>query len=251
MEYNHFLINKEENFAIVTINRPEAMNAFTLQMVRDLGSVMKDLEKDNSVKCIILTGAGRSFSVGGDINEYKNATVEWITENNRAFLNTFRQMERMRKTIIAAINGFANIECYQACDLVIISEDAKVGLPEINIGVKPGAGIDQRLPRWVGRLKTKELIFFGEWIDAKEAERIGIVNKVVPAGKLMETAKDWARKVAAKSQPAIGAAKVSVNIAADVPLDVGLEYQLQEFVHLFGTPEQLAGMKAFFEKRGR
>ncbi|MFC1914000.1 enoyl-CoA hydratase/isomerase family protein [Chloroflexota bacterium] len=250
MSYKYLLVEKEESIAIITLNRPEAMNAFSLDMIREMGRVMRDLEKDKKVKVIIITGAGRAFSVGGDLNEYKNATIEWMAENNRSWLETLRVMEKMRKPIIAAVNGFANIETYQACDLVIISEEAKVGLPEINIGVKPGAGIDQRLPRWIGRLKTKELLFFGDWISAKEAERIGVVNKVTPADGLMDTAKEWAKRLAAKSQPAIGAIKVSVNIGADMELDLGLEYQLQEFIHLFETPEQKAGMKAFFEKRG-
>jgi enoyl-CoA hydratase len=249
MSYKYFLVDKGEGIATVTLNRPEVMNAFNLEMIKELGVLMRDLEKDSAVKVIILTGAGRAFSVGGDINEYKEATVEWMTENNRAWLDALRQMEMMRKPIIAAVNGYANIEVYQACDLVLISEEAKVGLPEINIGVKPGAGIDQRLPRWVGRLKAKEILFFGEWIDAKEAERIGIVNKAVPADKLMESAKEWARKIADKSQPAIGATKISVNIGAEMDLDKGLEYQLREFLHVFGTEERVAGMKAFFEKR--
>ncbi len=246
--YEFITVEKKEEIATLTFNRPDKMNSMPLRMVEEWLNAMNELEADNDVRVVIITGKGRAFCVGGDIDEYSVATPEWMIRNNRVFLNLFRQMEMMRKPIIAAVNGYANIEIYQACDLVILAGEARVGLPEINIGVKPGAGIDQRLPRWIGRLKAKEIIFFGEWIDAKEAERIGLVNKVVPGAELMDFAWTWAKKLTSLSGPAIGAIKLSVNLGAEMDIDKGLEFQLREFIRLFDTKEQKEQMKAFLER---
>jgi len=249
--YEFITVEKAEKIATLVFNRPDKMNSMPMRMVEEWLDAMKQLEADDDVRVVIITGKGRAFCVGGDIDEYSVATPELMRRSNRVWLNTFRQMEMMRKPIIAAVNGYANIEIYQACDLVLLAEEAKVGLPEINIGVKPGAGIDQRLPRWIGRLKAKEIIFFGEWIDAKEAERIGLANKVVPSADLMDYARTWAKKLISLSGPAIGAIKLSVNIGAEMDIDKGLEFQLLEFIRLFDTKEQKEQMRSFLERSKR
>jgi enoyl-CoA hydratase/carnithine racemase len=249
--YEFIAVEKAENIATLTFNRPDKMNSMPIRMVEEWLDAMRQLEADVEVRVVIITGKGRAFCVGGDIDEYSVATPEWMTRNNRLFLDTFRQMEMMRKPIIAAVNGHANMEIYQACDLVILADDAKVGLPEIKIGVKPGAGIDQRLPRWIGRLKAKEIIFFGEWIDAKEAERLGLANKVVPGAELLDHARTWAKKLTSLSAPAIGAIKLSVNLGSEMDIDKGLEFQLREFLQLFDTKEQKEQMRLFLERNKR
>jgi enoyl-CoA hydratase len=250
-EYESIIIEKTEGIAILWFNRPDKLNAMNWKMNEDFFDAVCKLDADKEVRVIIITGKGKAFAVGADIDEVSTATPEWMAGYNRLWMETFRKMEMTKKPIIAALNGYTNMEVYQACDLVIAAEGVKIGLPEIKIGVKPGAGIDQRLPRWIGRFKAKEILFFGDWLDANEAERVGIVNKVVPKEKLMDEAISWARKLNSLSPHAIGAAKLAVNVGAEMDLNEGLEYQLALFLDLFHTKEQKEGMKAFLASRGK
>ncbi len=249
MQYQNLLFRKEDRTAVITLNRPEVLNSISEQMLIELEDAIKVAGEDLEVRVIVLTGAGRAFCVGGDIKEFQKATPEWIEHFNRRHLQLWEKMERLRKPIIAAVNGHANLETIQACDIIIASEDAKFGLPEVNIGVCPGAGITIRLPRLTSRLIAKELLFVGEWITASEAWRIGLVNKVVPKDKLMDETMALAGKLAKRAPLAIGAAKACVNIGAEMDLDQGIEYQLLESLKMFYTEDLKEGLKAFIEKR--
>ena len=218
-------------------------------MLTEFEDAIRAAADDNDVRVVVITGSGKAFCVGGDIKEFQNATPQWIEHFNRRHIELWRKMEHLRKPIIVAVNGHANLETIQACDIVIASEDAKFGLPEVNIGVCPGAGITIRLPRWTSRFIAKELLFVGEWITAADAFRIGLVNKVVPREKLIVEALELARKLAKKAPLAIGAAKACVNIGSEMDLDEGMEYQLRESLRMFYTEDLKEGLRAFLEKR--
>jgi enoyl-CoA hydratase len=245
----YLLYEVKDNVAVITFNRPQALNAWNEGLTMELEEALHRADSDAAVRVVVLTGAGRAYNVGGDIKEFEKADTAWIERFNRRVIRTFRFMEQMRKPILAAVNGHANIESVQACDLVLAAEDAKFGLPEINIGVCPGAGITIRLPRWMSRYQAKELLFFGDWIGATEAQRLGFVNRVVPNERLMEEAMAWAAKLAKRAPLALGAIKACVNVGAELDLDRGADFQLLESSRLFYSEDLKEGLRAFLEKR--
>ena len=250
MEYKNILVKKDGPIATVFLNRPEVLNALNSELMVELKNVFDELEKDDSVRVVILTGVGRAFSAGADLAELEKQTPLSIFK--LPHLEAFKAVERISKPVIAAVNGYAlagGTELTLCCDLVIASEDAKFGLAEINVGVIPGGGAISRLVRWVGKCKTMEILLTGDMFDAKEAERIGLVNKVVPKDKLMDEAKKLAEKLASKPPLAVAALKKAVKISFDVDLDTGIDYGLELFSKLFATEDQKEGMKAFLEKR--
>ena len=244
----------EEHVAILTLNRDEARNAFSVAMLKEFYEALKKANDDPEVWVVVITGAGKAFSSGGDAKEFL-ANVEAgkyyeIEKFNRFNLEIWRFMEKMRKPIIAAVNGFCNIETIQAVDLVVASEKAKFGLPETSIGIMPGAGITIRLPRVVSKYWVKYLLFTAEWITAEEAYRLGFVNIVVPHEQLMEKTMELVRKITKNAPLAVGAAKLSVNMGSEMPIDEGTEYQLKENLLMFYTEDLKEGIRAFFyEKR--
>jgi enoyl-CoA hydratase len=248
-EYKFIKYEKEGNIAVVTLNRPEAANAISQQMTLEYDSAIRKAGADSDVRVIIITASGKVFCAGGDVKEFVQATPEWIAHFNRATFELWRFMEHLRKPIIAAVQGFANIELIQACDIVIAAEEARFGLPEVKIGVSPGAGVTIRLPRSVSKYVAKELLFTGDPISAQDAYRVGLVNRVVPKEKLMEEAMTLAGKITKNAPVAVGAAKMCVNVGSELDIDQGMEYQLLENISTFRTEDLKEGIRAFQEKR--
>jgi len=246
-------VDVQDRLAIVTINRPEVRNALNSDVVRELTAAFERLARDPQVGAIILTGAGdKAFVAGADIKEMVGKSgleMQAFSEMGRRLGDA---MERCPKPILAAINGYAlggGCEIAMACDLRLASENAKIGQAEINIGIIPGFGGSQRLPRLVGSGWAAQMVFTGEAIDAATAERIGLVNRVVPADRLLEEARSLARKMLEKSPVALSLAKACLRAAQEMPLPQGLSYEAAAFGVVGATQDKVEGMTAFLEKR--
>lgn len=250
MSYTTLLVSKEAGCAIVQFNRPEVLNALNIKLMEELVSALESLDKDNDVRCIILTGNEKAFAAGADIKEMADASaVEMLIRDQFARWDRIR---KIKKPIIAAVSGFAlggGCELAMTCDMIIASESAKFGQPEISIGVIPGAGGTQRLTRAVGKAKAMEMVLTGKMISAEEALRWGLINKVVPVEYYLQEAKDLAREIASKPPVAVRLAKEAVLKAFDTTIEGGLEFERKNFYLLFATEDQKEGMKAFVEKR--
>jgi enoyl-CoA hydratase len=253
MAYKSIKIEKKGDIATIKINRPEALNALNKETISELTKAVGELESDKKIKVAILTGEGdKAFIAGADIKQMVNMTpleAKEFAELGHAMLN---KIENSRIPFIGAINGYAlggGCETLMACDICIAGKSAKLGQPEINLGVHPGFGGTQRLPRLVGRMKAKELLFTGRNIDADEAFQIGLVNMVVEDEKLMETAEKIASKIASKSSVQIQFIKELVNKCADIDLSSANSMEISYFSTGFSTKDQKEGMKAFLEKR--
>lgn len=242
----------EEHVAIVSLNRPP-YNPLNRKLFEELSRLMDALETNREVKAVIITGKGdRAFAAGADIRDMMDLNGLEILEMNEMCRATINKMERLSKPIIAAVNGLAlggGAELALACDLRICSETAKFGFPEINLGIIPGAGGTQRFQRLVGQTVAKELLFFGEMIDAERAYQIGLVNKVVPLSELLDFAKQWAQKLTEKPVMAMRMLKTSVNSGAKVDLDTALDLELACFGNAFASEDRKEGMRSFVEKR--
>jgi enoyl-CoA hydratase len=250
MESHMILLSKQDGYAIVRINRPDVLNALNMRLMEELVSTLEGLDKDSEVRCIILTGDEKAFAAGADIKEMADASaVEMLLRDQFARWDKIR---KVKKPIIAAVSGFAlggGCELMMTCDMVIASETAKIGQPEINIGVMPGAGGTQRLTRAVGKVKAMEMVLTGRMISAEEALRWGLVNKVVPVESYLEEARAWAKEIAGKPPVAVKLAKEAVLKAFDTTIESGLEFERKNFYLLFASEDQKEGMKAFAEKR--
>ncbi len=247
------LVDVQDRLAIVTINRPEVRNALNSEVVRELTAAFQRLAADPAVGAILLTGAGdKAFVAGADIKEMvakSGLEMQGFSELGRRLGEA---MEGCPKPILAAINGYAlggGCEIAMACDLRLASENAKIGQAEINIGIIPGFGGSQRLPRFVGAGWAAQMIFTGEAIDAVTAERIGLVNKVVPQDRLLEETKALARKMVDKGPVALALAKACLRAAQEMPLSQGLSYESAAFGVVGATKDKVEGMTAFLEKR--
>ncbi len=227
MTYNTLLYEKEDGIGIVTVNRPKELNAQNSEMLAELTALLTDIEVDNEVGVIIITGSGdKAFIAGTDVKEMLPKTSITIREFHAANRLLLEKLERLPKPVIAAVNGFAlggGCELAMSCDLRIAAENARFGQPEINLGIIPGAGGTQRLTRLVGMAKAKELIYTGDLIDAKTAFSIGLVNKVVPQNDLMSEAKALAQKLLTKSSIALSLAKAAINGGWQMALSSGLD----------------------------
>lgn len=253
MEYENILVEREENIAVVTVNRPKVLNALNADTVAELIAAFDDLGADEQIKAVIITGSGdRAFIAGADINELKDLNaLEAIATSERGQVLMFK-IEDLSKPVIAAINGFAlggGCELALACDVRIASENAGLGQPEISLGIIPGYGGTQRLPRQVGKGKAMELILTGDMIDSQEALGIGLVEKVVPQDRLMETAKTLARKIAVKGAVAVKLAKKCINYGLGTDLKTGCSFESLQFGAVCTTEDRTEGMTAFLEKR--
>ena len=237
--------------ALVTLDRPEALNALSFGLLAELVAALEALDANGEVRAIVLTGAGeRAFAAGADIKEMADASPESLAESGG--FGHWDELRMIRKPLIAAVRGFAlggGCELAMACDLIVAGDDAQFGQPEIRIGVMPGAGGTQRLTRAVGKARAMELILTGRPIDAREAERLGLVTRVVPAEATVESALTLAAEIAAMPPLAVVAAKRAVNEAYEAPLALGLADERQAFFDLFATADQKEGMAAFVEKR--
>jgi enoyl-CoA hydratase len=250
MNYTNLLVTKEEGYAIVQFNRPDVLNALNMKLMEELVDALETLDKDNDVRCIILTGNEKAFAAGADIKEMADASaMEMLIRDQFARWDRIR---KIKKPLIAAVSGFAlggGCELMMTCDIIIASETAKIGQPEINIGVMPGAGGTQRLTRAVGKVKAMELVLTGKMISAQEALQWGLINKVVPIEYYLQEAKDLAGEIASKPPLAVRLAKESVLKAFDTTIEGGLEFERKNFYMLFASEDQKEGMKAFTEKR--
>ncbi|NMA86442.1 MAG: short-chain-enoyl-CoA hydratase [Tissierellia bacterium] len=252
MDFKNLVFKREENIGILSINRPEALNALNTEVLQELDKAMDIIEKDEEIHIVILTGEGRAFVAGADIGEMKDMDVFQAREFADLGLGVFRKIELMEKPIIAAINGFAlggGCELSMCCDIRIASEKAKFGQPEVGLGIIPGFAGTQRLSRLVGMGRAKELIFTTDMINAEEAYRIGLVNKVVPVDKLMEEALAMAKSISEKGQIAVRFAKTSINRGIDVDMETAMAIERDLFGLCFATEDQKEGMTAFLEKR--
>jgi enoyl-CoA hydratase len=235
---------------IIRFNRPKALNALNTAVIIELNTALDAFENNVAIGTILLTGNEKAFAAGADIREMKDKTFAQVKAEN--FLHEWDHINTITKPLIAAVSGFAlggGCEYALACDVIIAADNAKFGLPETTIGVIPGVGGTQRLVRAIGKAKAMDMILSGRMIDAGEAERAGLVSRVVPAEKLMDEALAVAAKIASLSQPVAKAAKQAVNAAAELPMSAGLKLE-RELIHaMFDLHDQKEGMAAFLEKR--
>ena len=251
MAFETIVVDIEDHIATIKLNRPDAMNALNEQMLKELAQALSEAEANPKVRAIILTGSEKAFAAGADIKEMAEKTfVEVYTSD--MFATEVEAMLRIRKPIIAAVAGYAlggGCELAMMCDFIICAENAKFGQPEINLGVMAGIGGSQRLTRFVGKSKSMDMHLTGRFMDAEEAERSGLVSRVVPAKKLIEEARGAAEKISEKSQVAVTAAKEAVNRSYELTLREGLLFERRLFHSLFATEDQKEGMSAFLDKR--
>lgn len=251
--YRYLNLELRDRIATLVIQRPEKLNALNAELIDELDRAVRDLAADDEVRGVILTGAGeKAFVAGADIAELAQLEPLAALRTSRRGQDVFRALERLPKPVIAAVNGFAlggGLELALACDLRIASENARFGLPEVKLGVIPGYGGTIRLPRLVGRGRALEMIMTGEMIDAAEAHRIGLVNRVVPQAELLEAARALLAKIAANGPLAVALALEAVDRGYDVTLDDGFALESNLFGILAATEDMREGMQAFLEKR--
>ncbi|HXF87367.1 MAG TPA: enoyl-CoA hydratase [Xanthobacteraceae bacterium] len=250
MSYEHILTEIRGRVGIIRLNRPQALNALNAKLVAELSAAIDGFEADDNIGCMIITGSEKAFAAGADIKEM--AEKSFIEAYRGDFAAAWDRAAHARKPIIAAVAGYAlggGCELAMHCDLIIAADTAKFGQPEIKLGVIPGIGGTQRLTRAVGKSKAMDLILTGRMMDAAEAERAGLVARVVPAAQLMDEALKIAETIAAMSLPSVLAAKEAVNRAFETPLAEGIRFERRIFHSLFATEDQKEGMAAFIEKR--
>ncbi|CAF3059726.1 unnamed protein product [Rotaria socialis] len=252
-KYEYLLVDtkgQNSNVALVQLNRPKALNALCDGLMKELSTVLESLDKDDKIGCIVLTGSTRAFAAGADIKEMQNNKLAQVVGSG--FLDQWSAVARVKKPIIAAVNGFAlggGCELSMMCDIIYAGEKAEFGQPEIIIGTIPGAGGTQRLPRYVGKSKAMEMVLTGDRINAKEAEKIGLVSAVFPVDKLVDEAIKTAEKIASHSRIVVQLAKEAVNTAFETTLAEGNRFEKRLFHTTFGLADRKEGMTAFLEKR--
>ena len=250
MTYQNIQVEQRGRVGVIRLDRPQALNALNSGLNAELGQAVAAFDADAGIGCMLLTGSDKAFAAGADIKEMaEKSAVEVFTED---FAGNWDAVARARKPVVAAVAGFAlggGCELAMQCDLIIAADTAKFGQPEIKLGVIPGIAGTQRLPRAVGKAKAMELILTGRMMEAAEAERAGLVARVVPAAALMEEALRVAQTIASMSLPALIAAKEAVNRAFESPLAEGARFERRIFATLFATADQKEGMAAFVDKR--
>jgi enoyl-CoA hydratase len=251
MSYETLIVEIDEGVTLIRLNRPQAMNALNGQLMDDLTAALNAAEADPAIRCMVITGSERAFAAGADIKEMASKSYaevygeDFITRN-------WERVASCRKPVIAAVAGYAlggGCELAMMCDFIIAAENAKFGQPEITIGVSPGAGGTQRLPRFAGKSKAMDMVLTGRMMDAAEAERAGLVSRVVPTAQLLDEAMTAAKLIAALSPNAVMLTKEMVNAAYETPLSQGVKLERRLFHSLFAFEDQKEGMAAFIEKR--
>ncbi len=251
MTYEHILVERRDAVGLITLNRPQALNALCTPLIEELGKALDDLEADDAIGAIVLTGSDKAFAAGADIKEMQPKSYmdcyldDFITDG-------WERVAATRKPTIAAVAGYAlggGCEMAMMCDFIIAADTAKFGQPEITLGVIPGAGGTQRLTRFVGKSKAMEMCLTGRMMDADEAERCGLVSRVVAADELLDDAMKTAGKIASMSRPVVYMAKESVNRSYETTLAEGVRFERRLFHSCFATEDQTEGMAAFAEKR--
>ena len=251
MEYSNIIVETRGRVGLITLNRPKAMNALNDQLIDEVGDALAGFEKDEDIGAIVITGSEKAFAAGADIGAMANYSHmdaykgDYITRN-------WERLKTCRKPIIAAVAGFAlggGCELAMTCDMIFAADTAKFGQPEVKLGILPGAGGTQRLPRAIGKAKAMDMCLTARMMDAAEAERAGLVARVVPADRLVDEAIEAATVIAGFSLPVITMIKESINRAFESPLSEGLLFERRTFHSAFGLEDQKEGMAAFVEKR--
>ena len=251
MNYENILVETRGNVGVIRLNRPQALNALSPALIKDLGQALDIFEKDQNIRAMVITGSDKAFAAGADIKVMQNFSYmdtylsNYITEG-------WERVAHCRKPLIAAVAGFAlggGCEMAMMCDFILAADNAKFGQPEIKLGVIPGAGGTQRLTRFVGKSKAMEMVLTGRIMDAQEAERSGLVSRVVPVAELVEEAVKVAQQIADLSLPIVMMAKESVNRSYETTLAEGVLFERRTFHSTFATEDQKEGMAAFVEKR--
>ena len=251
MSYECILTETDGGVGVITLNRPDALNAFNLQLMDEVTDALQKFEADDDIGCMIITGSEKAFAAGADIKEMADKTYmqafkeDFVTSNWEA-------ASKCRKPVIAAVSGYAlggGCELAMMCDFILAADNAKFGQPEITIGAIPGAGGTQRMARFIGKSKAMEMCLTGRMMDAEEAERCGLVSRIVPKGELKEEALKVAKQIAGLSRPIVMLAKESVDRAFETTLSEGVRFERRMFQSVFATEDQKEGMAAFVEKR--
>jgi enoyl-CoA hydratase len=251
MAYECILVETRGQVGLVTLNRPKQLNALNDQLMNELGEALLAFDQRDDIGAMVVTGSEKAFAAGADIGAMASWSYMDVYKSDYITRN-WESLKRVRKPVIAAVSGFAlggGCELAMMCDMIFASDTAKFGQPEIKLGIIPGAGGTQRLPRAVGKAKAMDLALTGRMMDAAEAERAGLVARVVPAARVLDEALEAAQVIAAFSQPSVMAAKESINRAYESPLNEGMLFERRMFHSLFATEDQKEGMAAFVEKR--
>jgi enoyl-CoA hydratase len=250
MTYDNILVERRGKVALVTLNRPKALNALSRGLVADLTAALDEFEADHGIGAVVLTGSEKAFAAGADINEVAGA--DFVSAYRDDMVRAWDRVASFRKPLVAAVAGFAlggGCELAMMCDVILAADNAKFGQPEITLGILPGAGGTQRLTRIIGKAKAMEMCLTGRMMGAEEAERAGLVSRVVPAAELLDEAIRVAEKITSFSLPAVMLTKETVNVAYETSLAEGLRFERRMFHALFATEDQKEGMAAFLEKR--
>lgn len=251
MAYKTIQVKTEGRVGVVTLDRPQALNALCDQLTGELADALAKFEADDGIGCVVLTGSTKAFAAGADIKELQSRDFVGLYLND-PFEKTWEAVARFRKPIIAAVSGYAlggGCEIAMMCDFIIASTTAKFGQPEINLGVMPGSGGTQRLPRAVGKAKAMDMCLTGRHMNAEEAERAGLVSRVVAVDELMDVVMEAAETIAAKSMPIAMMTKEAINRSFEIGLTEGVRFERRVFQSQFTTEDQKEGMEAFAEKR--
>ncbi len=250
MSYKNIIVETRDAVGLIRLNRPDALNALNSELIGELNQSLDAFEQDNGIGCIVLTGSEKAFAAGADIKEMQSKS--YMDTYMGDFIGKWERLADVRKPVIAAVAGYAlggGCEIAMMCDFIIAADTARFGQPEINLGVMPGAGGTQRLTRFVGKSKAMEMCLTGRMMDAAEAERAGLVSRIVPADQLVDEAIKVAGVIAAKSRPIAMMTKESVNRAYETTLAEGVRFERRLFHSMFATNDQKEGMSAFAEKR--
>lgn len=250
MRYENILVETRGAVGLITLNRPQALNALCDALIRELGQALDAFEADDAIGAIVLTGSDKAFAAGADIKEMQSRSFVDVYLGD--FVKSWERVTLCRKPVIAAVAGYAlggGCELAMMCDTIVCADSAKFGQPEITLGITPGAGGTQRLTRFVGKAKAMDMILTGRMMDAAEAERAGLVSRIVPTAKLVDEAVKMATQIAALSRPAVLMAKEMINRAYETTLAEGVRFERRLFHALFATADQKEGMLAFVEKR--
>ncbi len=252
MDFKTIIFEKSAQIGYLTLNRPSLLNAINVQLISDFKEAINQVEEDDGIRILIITGAGKAFQAGADIGDLVKMNPLQLHEWNHKILENWQALEALRKPVIAAINGFAlggGLELALSCDIRIAAENARLGLPEVTLGIIPGTGGTQRLPRLVGRGFALEMLLTGGIITAQEAYRIGLVNKVVPEGQAVVAAEEVANKIIKNAPLAIMLVKDAVVVGMDLPLDNAVEYGHKNLLLSSASEDAKEGLRAFIEKR--
>lgn len=250
--YKTIRLDKGDGIGYLTLNRPEVRNAFNQEMIDELRDALRGIDRDEEIRVLIITGAGKAFQGGADIAELSVMEPMNILRWNEGIVRINAALEKLRQPVIAAINGPAmggGVELAISCTLRVIAESAKMALPEVKLGIIPGTGGTQRLPRLIGKGRAAELLLTGAAINARDAYDMGLVNKVAPDNKVVEAAEELARRIMANAPIAVEMAKDALEVGKDLPLEHAVQYSQKNCVTCFSTEDMKEGMAAFLEKR--